>query len=309
MKKYFYINTDKSTDIKDAQDDDFQEVEPSEKLDDTPAEAQDDVDSQDTESDTDGTETEDLVSIGDEVVNADDDEDHEQGTKAPPWVTELRKEVRTLKREKKERERLDRERQIPATQPKETLALGNKPKIDDFDYDSDAYEAALDGWYTRKQTVEAQARQIEAAREAQTREWQQKLSSYEDKKTKLKVRDFEDAEAVILENLSEAQQGIILNGADNPALLVYALGKNEAKAKELAKTTDLVKFAFNVAKLESQLKVTQKRIPEPEKVVGGSSASPTKNQNSTLEKLEAEALRTGDRTKVIAFKRQMFKKE
>jgi len=291
------------------EDDNFQEVQPSEELDDTLAESQDEASSQEPETDTEagegeGTETEDLVSIGDDVVNAGDEEDYERGTKAPTWVTELRKEVRVLKREKKERERLDRERQTQSPQHQEPLTLGAKPKIEDFDYDSDAYEAALDGWYTRKQVVEAQARQIEATREAQTREWQQKLSSYEDKKAKLKVRDFEDAEAVILENLSEAQQGIILNGAENPALLVYALGKNEAKAKELAKTTDLVKFAFNVAKLESQLKVTQKRIPEPEKVVGGSSASPTKNHDSTLERLRAEAEKTGIYDKVIAYKQK-----
>lgn len=292
------------------EDEDFQDApnveEPTEGVDDVQSEA----DAEPTDAESVGNteeDTEDLVSVGDEVINA-DDEDQEHGTKAPEWVTNLRKENRALKREKKERERLDRERQSQAD-PSPQLVLSAKPNIDDFDYDAERYEKALDEWYGKKQAVEVQARELEAIKDAQKREWQQKLSSYEDKKAKLRVRDFEDAESVVLENLSEAQQGIILNGADNPALLVYALGKNEVKAKELGKTKDLVKFAFDVAKLESQLKVTQKRIPEPEKVVGGGSASPTQNQNSTLEKLRADAAKTGDYTKVVAFKAQQREKK
>jgi hypothetical protein len=56
----------------------------------------------------------------------------------------------------------------------------------------------------------------------------------------------------------------MLQGADNPALVVYALGKNPKKAKELSEIKDPVKFAFAVAKLEKELKVTNRRAaPHP----------------------------------------------
>jgi hypothetical protein len=85
---------------------------------------------------------------------------------------------------------------------------------------------------------------------------------------------------------------------------VYALGKNPKKLKELASITDPVKFAFAIAKLETQLKVSNKKpAPPPEKVVGGT--APIRGAvDSTLERLRADAERTGDYSKVFAYRKQ-----
>ena len=92
-----------------------------------------------------------------------------------------------------------------------------------------------------------------------------------------------------------------MQGSENPALVVYALGKNPKKAKELAAISDPVKFAFAVAKLETQLKVTpRKTAPVPERQIRGS-AQLSGAVDSTLERLRAEADKTGDRTKVAAY--------
>ena len=97
----------------------------------------------------------------------------------------------------------------------------------------------------------------------------------------------------------------MVQGAKNPALVVYALGKNPAKAKELASISDPVKFAFAVANLEAQLKVTpRKPKPEPERVLSGSSRAISGTVDSQLERLREEAARTGDMSKVMAYKRQ-----
>ena len=131
-----------------------------------------------------------------------------------------------------------------------------------------------------------------------------KLNSYSKAKTELKVKDFDDAEATVQETLNSTQQGIILQGAENPALLVYALGKNPKKAKELASITDPVKYAFAVAKLETQLKVTnRKAAPPPEKTVRGTGPV-SGTVDSQLERLRADAEKTGDYSKVMAYKRQ-----
>lgn len=222
-------------------------------------------------------------------------EDPEQ-ERAPEWVRDLRKQHREL--QKKVREYEEREKAVVAP------TVGPKPKLEDHDYDTEKYEVALEVWYRQKDKAEAAKREQERAIEEQQQAWQAKLDSYGKAKTDLKAKDYDDAEAVVQEAMSVTQQGIVLQGADNPALVVYALGKNPKRAKELAAITDPVKFAFAVARLESQLKVTPKaKPPAPEKPVPTGTA-PVSGTDSTLERLREEAARTGDMTKVIRYKQQ-----
>lgn len=228
------------------------------------------------------------------------DEPAPEPERAPEWVRELRKQHREL--QKKVREYEEREKTAtPAIQP-----LGPKPKLEDHDYDTERYEEALESWYRQRDLFEASKRQHEKQVEEAQRNWQAKLDSYGQAKDSLRVKDFDEAESLVQETLNVIQQGVILSGADDPAKVVYALGKNPKKAKELAAITDPVKFSFAVAKLEAQLKVTQRKPPPPESVpvsTGGSNA-----MDSTLEKLREEAARTGDMTKVLQYKRQMKSK-
>jgi hypothetical protein len=79
--------------------------------------------------------------------------------------------------------------------------------------------------------------------------------------------------------------------------------------KELSSIKDPVKFAFAVAKLETQLKVSnRKAAPPPEKVVKGTGRV-SGSVDSTLERLREEAAKSGDMSKVIAYKRQMRAKQ
>lgn len=236
-----------------------------------------------------------VVTIGEEQPPQ---EEHAQ---APEWVRELRKSHRQLAREKRELE----EKLKAATQPQQTATvLGQKPTLEQFDYDADQYESALAAWFDRKAKVDAEAAQARLAEEESQRAWQEKLNGYNAAKAALKVRDYEDAEVTVAETLNVTQQGVILQGAENPALLIYALGKNSTKAKELASITDPVKFAFAVAKLETQLKVqNRKATPPPEKTVKGT--GPVSGAvDSTLERLRAEAEKTGDYSKVYQYRRQ-----
>ena len=99
------------------------------------------------------------------------------------------------------------------------------------------------------------------------------------------------------------QQGVVIQGAENPALVIYALGKNPKKAKELAAIDDPVKFAFAVAKLESNLKIgNRKASTQPERTVSATARS-SGSVDSTLERLREEASKTGNMDKVMAYKR------
>jgi hypothetical protein len=184
------------------------------------------------------------------------------------------------------------------------VVLGKKPSLEEHDYDADKFEAALADWFDRKrQADEAQAKQ-EAEVMNQQKAWQAKLDGYGKAKAELRVKDFEDAEAVAQELFNITQQGVVLQGADNPALVIYALGKNPKKAKELSDIKDPVKFAFAVAKLEKELKVTnRKAAPPPERIVSGTGRV-SGAVDSTLERLREEAARTGNMTKVVQYKAQ-----
>jgi hypothetical protein len=234
-----------------------------------------------------------IVSIGEEAPPPDE---HAQ---APGWVKELRKANR--EKEKRIRELEAKLNQTPERKP---VVLGPKPKLEDHDYDADKYETALADWFERKRQADAEAQKAQQAEQAQQRAWQEKLDGYGKAKAELRVRDFEDAEIVAQELFNVTQQGVVLQGADNPALVIYALGKNPKKAAELAKIEDPVKFAFAVAKLEKELKVTnRKAAPAPERMIS-STGRVSGAVDSTLERLREEAARTGNMTKVIRYKQQ-----
>jgi len=236
-----------------------------------------------------------VVSIGEEEPQQQEEQAH-----APEWVRELRKTNRELKRQNQE---LQGRLQQTAPAP-QAVSLGKKPTLEDHDYDAERFEQSLESWYDRKRQVEEQQARYDAELTNQNRAWQSKLDSYAKARAELRVKDFEDAESVAQEMFSVTQQGVMLQGADNPALVVYALGRNPKKARELAEIKDPVKFAFAVAKLEKDMKVTnRKSAPPPERVVTGTGRV-SGAVDSTLERLREEAARTGNMTKVIQYKRQ-----
>lgn len=240
-----------------------------------------------------GEESEDIVvSIGEEPPPPEPEA-------APEWVRELRKSHREL--QKRNRELEAQVHQTTETNP--VVTLGAKPSLEQHDYDTDKYEASLADWYERKRSVDDQQAQARQAEQQQADAWQQQLQGYADAKSKLKVKDYDDAEEVAQQTFNVVQQGVMIQGAEDPALVIYALGKNPKKAKELAKIDDPVKFAFAVAKLESQLKISnRKAATRPEGKV--SATAPLKGAvDSTLERLREEASKSGNMDKVMAYKR------
>ena len=233
------------------------------------------------------------VMIGDEPVE-------EETQPAPDWVRDLRKKNREDQKRIRELEARLAQQQAPQA----TAAPGKKPELEDFDYDTTKYEASLADWFDKKRRYEEQVNMAQRQEQEMQEAWQNKLQGYAQARTSLKVKDFEDAESTVAEMLNVTQQGVVIQGAENPALVIYALGKNPKKAKELASIDDPVKFAFAIAKLETQLKVTGKRTPPPpEKTVGGT--APIRGAiDSNLERLREEAARTGDFSKVYAYKKQ-----
>lgn len=280
------------------------------KADGTAAETDDEIvldeEQQGTEGETpegaEGSESEESQESDDVVVTIGEESppSEEESAHAPEWVRGLRKNYRELQREKRELEEKLKAVSGAETKP---AALGQKPTLEGHDYDAEKYENALANWYDQKRLADEQAAKAKAEATAAEQAWQAKLASYGKAKTELKVKDFDDAEATVQESFSSTQQGIILQGAENPALVIYALGKNPKKAKELAAITDPVKYAFAVAKLETQLKVTNRKAPPPPEGSVRGTGSTSGAVDSSLERLRAEAEKTGDYSKVVAYKR------
>ena len=242
-----------------------------------------------------------VISIGGEAP-APKDVDDFNGQPAPDWVKQMRKENRELKRQLKTAPSTQQE------QAKQEVTLGKKPTLDDHDYDADAYEQALDSWYDKKREYDHQEQSKKSEQESAEKQWETVISDFEQKKVGLKVSDFEEAEDTIKDSLSVVQQGILLQGAENSARVVYALGKNPKRLKEIASITDPVKFAFALAKLETQMKDNRRKAEtSPEKGIRGS-ANISGGKDSKLEALEREAEKTGDRSKIIAHKRSLKQK-
>jgi len=234
-----------------------------------------------------------VITLGDEEPPADDEQN-----RAPEWVRELRKSDREKAKRIRELEQKLQESK-PNPQQEE---LGTKPTLEGCDFDSDKFEKELTAWHDRKRQVDDKAAQERKAAEDQKAAWEVKMNAY--KAEALPVADFEDAEEAVISSLDQIKQAIILNGADKPKQLIYALGKSPEKLKELAGINDPIKFAFAVAKLEAKVKVTEKKTPPPpEKVIRGSGGSAA-SSDAQLDKLREEAMRTGDASKLFAYRQQ-----
>jgi hypothetical protein len=259
-------------------------------------------------------ETEALEEAESEVVVTFGDEAPPEEAEATPETNpmrQLREERQRLVRENKELQEKLRAKEAPAPE----VPLGAMPSLEAHDYDEDKFKLALQDWFERKRAADEKAAKAKAAARANEDAWQSKLTDYGQAKTKLKVSDFEEAEERIQNLLPVPQQSAIVHvaGADNPALIVYALAKHPAKAKELGDIKlangdpDVVKFAYELGKLVTQMKTTPRTRPAPPapETPVKSTAPSRSATNATLDRLDQEALLTGDRTKVAAYKRQL----
>lgn len=282
---------------------------------------------QNTEDNTEGIiDTE----IEEEIVETVEDESNEEnneseddelvvtiGDEETPSSNEVQdssviKEIRNRNRELAKKNRELEEKLNAGTVQTETVKLGDKPKLADFEYDTDKYEAALESWQSKKAKAESQAAEKVKESEKATKAWNETLAKAETAKTELKAKgakDFDDAEEIFDSIFSVTQRGIIIEGASNSAMVKYALGKNPKKAKELAAISNHVKFAFEIAKLETQLKTSNKKaIPAPERKVNSGSGVAVLSGDSMYNKLVAEAEKTGNITKLRAYKNQQREK-
>lgn len=239
-----------------------------------------------------------VVTIGEESPPQEEEE------RAPEWVRELRKSNRETARENRELKKKLEQLQAPV---KQESTLGEKPTLEACDYDAEAYETKLANWFEQKREHDEQERRKQEDGAKAQQAWNARLVTYQEQKSALKVSDFDDAEEAVKDLFDPTQQGLLIKATKNPAVVVYAFGKNPKKAAEIASIKDPIDFAIAVHDLETQMKVTpRKAAPMPETAVRGT-ARVSAGIDSTLERLRAEADKSGDRTKVARYIREQAK--
>lgn len=236
------------------------------------------------------------------VVTFGDDEPEEQEVaKAPEWVRELRRQNAEAKKRIRE---LEAEKNVVTG----TVTIGPKPTLESCDYDPELFEHRLNTWVNENAKAEAAKDEQRRAEQAQQEAFERKVAAYNEAKAKLPVADFDDAEAVLIDTFDATQQGLLVKVAKQPAIFAYGLGKNPSRAKALAAIKDPVDFIAEAVRMEVEMKQQSgKRVPAPEKRVTGGGVAGAASTDSTLERLREEAARTGDYTKVNAYKRGLRK--
>jgi hypothetical protein len=221
---------------------------------------------------------------------------------APQWVRDLRKSDREKTRKIRELE----QKLAQAEPQKRTAQLGPKPTLESVDYDTDLFEKQLDAWKERKAAHDRQVAEAQEAERKQQESFKAKIDGYNTRKAELKLRDFDEVEEQVKDAFNEMQLGVLLDGAKDAPLLLYALGKDQKRLEELSKVSNPIHFAFAVARMETQLR-TSSRKPSaaPETSVRGSAQ--TTGSDARLDQLYTEAAKTGDLSKVRAYKAKMKK--
>ena len=206
-------------------------------------------------------------------------------------IRELRGRIRELTAEKKAWE---------AQKQPEQIEVGEKPTLESCEYDEERYEAELDAFKDRKVKAERLEAERNEEREKQAAVWEKTQADYEADKASLNLPDFDTAETEVAAVLPESHRALLLKSGKGAAL-VAALHRSPKTLEDLSKL-DPADAAMMIGELRSKVQMKTRARPNPDRPVKGNAAST--NADKELARLEKEAERTGDRTKLQEWKRQ-----
>lgn len=226
---------------------------------------------------------------------AEDGEDEEDDT---PLVKRLRDQVRTLQRSR-------RAPQQPAANDPEPVVPERPRSLADFDYDEDRFNAAIDAYEGKKDEHASWQRREETRKADRERAAEDQGRQLEQQRKALGVDEsvYKARAAKVYDALSEQQVAVLVEAADNPSRLIFALGGSDTRLDMLAGQEKLAKFAAMVGTMEKEVKMGKKSPPPPESRVRGATAPVAAgSSDKKLAALQAKAEKTGDRSELIAYK-------
>ncbi len=230
---------------------------------------------------------------------------NEQDEQAPPPAepeeNSVMKQMRAALREKdRELRELKAKTAAPATDaPKDP---GEMPDIEQFDYDAEAYRAAIHKWNADKLKFEGYRKQQEAEQQLVVQKYEAAKARFDTEGAK--IAGFQDAVADVASALSlEQQNALLLRVPDVAHRIVMALHRNPAELERIARITDPVDYGIELGKLQALAKSAPRKPKTSVKVerevrgIGGTSSG-------NLEALRKRAQETGDYTAYFDAKRK-----
>lgn len=260
------------------------------EVDDLPIDDADEIETDDQDNQEEQQQEEDDE---EEIGFGDDDE------KESPNFRELRNLVKERDRELA----IARKRLAELDKPAAPVDVGERPTREQFDWDDEAYDKAIDEWNERRLQAKQQAEQPNDLQEEAKQDVQKLTTGL----TTLSYADAQEVTQSATEALTAEQQFVIASAAKEPAKLLYALGKNPDRLKALLDIRNPVKFIAEVARMETQMK-TRTKTPVPPETVRRGDARPAASADKEEARLEKEAERTGDRTALIKYRKDKARK-
>jgi hypothetical protein len=247
----------------------------------------------------------------------DDDQPHEDGEEvdviswgdtavAPEDETEGMRNLReALKREKQLRK--DAEARVaPKADP-----VGDKPNMDDYWEKPEQFEVDLLAWNERKRQAGERETQAQAAARKQQERWEAQHRDLDAGYSELRAPGKDVARSTVEDQFPGEQFAYLVKAAGkNAPAFVLALGSASDKREELkslAADGSWAEFIATAAVMAKEVNVQRRKpttAPDQNHAARGASGlGSAGSAEKRLAALEAEADRTGDRSKVIAFKR------
>lgn len=208
------------------------------------------------------------------------------GERDSSTIREMRERIRELSRENS---------QLRQTSAPQQIEIGPRPTLESCEFDEDKFAAAYDEWQAKKAKAEQQKASAGQVEQEAQEAFQRDVQSYQAKRAKLPFVDVDEVEGVALAALNQVQQAVIVKAADDPAKVLYALGKRPDKLAEISQFQDPLKLAAAIARLEGGLNVVKRsKAPAPEEIAQGSQGMSQGTDDKEEARLLKDAEKSGD---------------
>jgi hypothetical protein len=234
--------------------------------------------------------------LEDDLVQADEGDEREEGEQSPDnsTIRKMRAELREAKRRNAELEK--------AQKATTKVDPGPKPTLESCDWLDDKYEAELERWTQAKLAAEKQ----EPVQNETATKFEASANAFQAARVALTAEQPE-AEDVILDvdkAIGVERSGFLIHAfKDKAPALMVEIGKNPDLMDEIA-DMDPVEMIVRVAQLQTKEARVARPKPDIDEPVMGKPPV-RRGADKQLEKLESEADKTGDRTKLIAYKKRL----
>lgn len=254
------------------------------------------------EGETESEPEEIILQVGDDELAPESEES------APQWAKDLRKQNRELQAKLAEKERGD-------VTPQPTVAdPGPRPKIADFDYDEEKFDAATDEWLTKRTQFDREKERLDKLAqdaEAKKQKLVEKFTAQKDRISR-SYPDYDLVESRVTAKMSPIQQNAIvaLSPYVDSAGIIYAAGKNPELLAELSKAEDPIEFIVKLVNKSQTIKAvarSKETAPPPVREISGTTSHSRASVDRLLDAAERKADRTGDRTEVIRLRQKYAK--